>query len=55
MELKDAIHTALLTLHEGFEGEMAAPNTEVRIVSTKDHVFPLLSPAQVQDYLDEAT
>jgi 20S proteasome subunit alpha 2 len=54
-ELKDAIHTALLTLCEGFEGEMAAPNTEVRIVSTKDRVFPLLPPAQVQDYLDEAT
>ncbi len=55
MELEDAIHTALLTLREGFEGEMTARNIEVGIVSTKDRVFRLLTPEQVQDYLDEAT
>jgi 20S proteasome subunit alpha 2 len=54
MELEDAIHTALLTLREGFEGEMNASNIEVGIVSKKDGQFTVLSPAQIQDYLDEA-
>lgn len=54
MELEDAIHTALLTLREGFDGEMTAHNIEVGIVSKKDRKFRLLTPEQVQDYLDEA-
>lgn len=58
MELEDAIHTALLTLREGFEGEMNSKNIEVGIVKTgkvKDAgEFKLLSPEQIQDYLDEA-
>lgn len=29
MELEDAIHTALLTLKEGFEGEMTADTVEI--------------------------
>jgi 20S proteasome subunit alpha 2 len=52
MELEDAIHTALLTLREGFEGEMNANNIEVGVV--RDAVFTVLTPAQIQDYLDEA-
>lgn len=54
MELEDAIHTALLTLREGFEGEMNANNIEVGIVNKTDGEFKLLTPAQIQDYLDEA-
>lgn len=53
MELEDAIHTALLTLREGFEGEMKSDNIQVGIVR-KDGKFTVLTPAQVQDYLDEA-
>jgi 20S proteasome subunit alpha 2 len=53
MELDDAIHTALLTLREGFEGEMNANNIEVGLVR-KDGQFTVLSPTQIQDYLDEA-
>jgi len=53
MELEDAIHTALLTLREGFEGEMTGSNIEVGIVG-KDRKFRLLTPEQIQDYLDEA-
>jgi 20S proteasome subunit alpha 2 len=53
MELEDAIHTALLTLREGFEGEMTSNNIEVGIVRT-DGKFTVLTPAQIQDYLDEA-
>jgi 20S proteasome subunit alpha 2 len=53
MELEDAIHTALLTLREGFEGEMTAHNIEVGIVR-KGGKFEVLTPSQIQDYLDEA-
>lgn len=54
MELEDAIHTALLTLREGFEGEMTGHNIEVGVVSKSDGKFRLLTPEQIQDYLDEA-
>ena len=32
MELEDAIHTALLTLKEGFEGEMTQDTVEIGII-----------------------
>jgi len=54
MELEDAIHTALLTLREGFEGEMTANNIQVGVVSQRDGKFSILTPEQIQDYLDEA-
>jgi len=53
MELEDAIHTALLTLREGFEGEITKDNVEIGIVGA-DRQFRILTPADVQDYLDEA-
>jgi 20S proteasome subunit alpha 2 len=52
MELEDAIHTALLTLREGFEGEMNSENIEVGVV--RNGKFSILTPEQIQDYLDEA-
>ncbi len=36
MELEDAIHTALLTLKDGFEGQISADNIEVRL--TQHHL-----------------
>ena len=56
MELEDAVHTALLTLREGFEGEMTCDNIEVGVICTDDDKpkFVLLTPEQIQDYLDEA-
>lgn len=53
MELEDAIHTALLTLREGFEGEMTKDNIEVGIVGA-DRKFRVLTPSEVADYLQEA-
>jgi len=53
MELEDAIHTALLTMREGFEGEMDENNIELAIVG-EDRKFRILTPAEVRDYLDEA-
>lgn len=53
MELDDAVHTALLTLREGFEGEMTAANIEVAVVGS-DGKFKVLTEAEVADYLAEA-
>merc|ERR1719498_320817 len=53
MELDDAIHTALLTMREGFEGEMNEHNIELGVVGP-DRVFKILTPAEIRDYLDEA-
>ena len=55
MELDDAIHTAILTLREGFEGEITKDNIEIGVISTKDRRFRVLSPGEVQDYLDETS
>lgn len=53
MELEDAVHTSLLTLREGFEGEMTANNIELAVVGP-DRKFRVLTPAEVADYLAEA-
>jgi len=52
LELEDAIHTAILTLKEGFEGAMNETNIEIGIVG-EDRVFRVLTPAEVKDYLSE--
>ncbi|CAI5462655.1 unnamed protein product [Closterium sp. Yama58-4] len=52
MELEDAIHTAILTLKEGFEGQIAGDNIEIGIVGS-DKKFRVLTPAEVNDYLAE--
>ncbi|CUG08570.1 proteasome alpha 2 subunit, putative [Bodo saltans] len=51
VELEDAVHTALLTLKEGFDGKMSSNNTEVgRVI---DGRFEVLTAAQLTDYLDQ--
>lgn len=52
LELEDAIHTCLLTLKEGFEGEMSETNIELATV-TEDGVVKILSEEEIQDYLEE--
>jgi 20S proteasome subunit alpha 2 len=52
MELEDAIHTAILTLKEGFEGQISGKNIEIGIIDEK-RVFKVLTPAEVDDYLAE--
>ena len=39
MELEDAIHTALLTLKEGFEGEMTQDTVEIGTCSCRRSLF----------------
>jgi 20S proteasome subunit alpha 2 len=53
MELDDAVHVALLTLRESYEGEMTANNIEVAVVFSNP-VFRILKPEEVRDYLEEA-
>jgi 20S proteasome subunit alpha 2 len=52
MELDDAVHTAILTLKEGFDGQMTSENIELGIAA-EDGTFRVLSPAEVKDYLGE--
>ena len=40
--MEDAIHTAILTLKEGFEGTMTEYNIEIGIVTTDDPTFLVL-------------
>jgi hypothetical protein len=51
MELEDAVHTAILTLKEGFDGKMTNENIEIAIASTATRSFTILTPQQVDDYL----
>jgi len=55
IRLDDAIHTAILTLKEGFEGEMTEKNIELGVVQEVDgkKVFRVLTPEEVKDYLNE--
>lgn len=54
MELEDAIQTALLTLKDGFEGQLTEKNIEIGVISTSDNTFRVLSTAEVRDYIKEA-
>eukprot|EP00310_Coccolithus_braarudii_P010554 CAMPEP_0183367594 /NCGR_PEP_ID=MMETSP0164_2-20130417/93014_1 /TAXON_ID=221442 /ORGANISM="Coccolithus pelagicus ssp braarudi, Strain PLY182g" /LENGTH=236 /DNA_ID=CAMNT_0025543549 /DNA_START=16 /DNA_END=726 /DNA_ORIENTATION=- len=51
-ELEDAIHIALLTLKEGFDGQIDETNIEIGIVD-ESRKFRILSGAEVKDYLKE--
>ena len=52
MEIEDAIHTAILTLKDGFEGAMTEHDIEIGIVTKDNPTFRILTPAQVKEYLD---
>lgn len=49
LELEDAVHTAILTLKEGFEGQMTGDNIEIGICNEKG--FKRLTPEEIRDYL----
>jgi len=53
MELDDAIHTAILTLKEGFEGEINEKNIEIGIISAEDKKFRVLDENELRDYINE--
>lgn len=49
LEIEDAVHTAILTLKEGFDGQMTEDNIEVGIANVDG--FRRLDPTEVKDYL----
>ncbi|XP_026472677.1 proteasome subunit alpha type-2-like [Ctenocephalides felis] len=49
LELDDAVHTAILTLKEGFEGKMTEENIEIGI--SNENGFMRLDASTVKDYL----
>lgn len=49
LELEDAVHTAILTLKESFEGQMTGHNIEIGLASEQG--FKRLSPEEIEDYL----
>ncbi|KAJ2781327.1 Proteasome subunit alpha type-2 [Coemansia javaensis] len=60
MELEDAVHTAILTLKEGIEGQMTEESIDIGVISTlpaaqsdgkAQPTFKRLSPAEIRDYL----
>lgn len=52
LELEDAIHIAILTLKDCFEGELTNKNIEIGIVG-KSKKFEILTPDIIADYLSE--
>lgn len=55
LDIEDAIHTAILTLKDSYEGEMTAKNIEIGVIRTNDpnKEFKILSVSQIDDYLRE--
>eukprot|EP00696_Hemimastix_kukwesjijk_P016613 gnl/Hemi2/5090_TR1774_c0_g1_i1.p1 gnl/Hemi2/5090_TR1774_c0_g1~~gnl/Hemi2/5090_TR1774_c0_g1_i1.p1 ORF type:complete len:261 (+),score=102.74 gnl/Hemi2/5090_TR1774_c0_g1_i1:73-783(+) len=53
MDLEEAIHTAILTIKEGFDGQITPDNIEIGVISSDKRTFHLLTPAQIKDYLAE--
>jgi 20S proteasome subunit alpha 2 len=56
LDIEDAIHTAILTLKDTFEGELTEKNIELGIIRESDpeKSFKVLSQQEVKDYLREA-
>ena len=55
LDIEDAIHTAILTLKDSYEGEMGAKNIEIGVIRTADpeKEFKILTTAEIQDYIRE--
>jgi 20S proteasome subunit alpha 2 len=51
LELEDAVHLALLALKESFEGSLSSKTVEVGLVSSSTGSFKKLTPAEIDDYL----
>lgn len=49
LELEDAVHAAILTLKESFEGQMTENNIEIAVCNEKG--FRVLQPSEIKDYL----
>ena len=55
LDIEDAIHTAILTLKDSFEGELTDKNIEIGVIRTSDpkKEFKVLTASEIRDYLRE--
>ena len=55
LDIEDAIHTAILTLKDSFEGELTDKNIEIGVIRTADpnKEFKVLTQSEIKDYLRE--
>ena len=55
LDIEDAIHTAILTLKDSFEGELTERNIEIGVIRDSDpnKAFKVLSQSEIKDYLRE--
>ena len=55
MDIGDAIHTAIKTLKDSFEGELTEKNIEIGVIKTADEnkEFKVLSQSEIKDLLRE--
>ncbi len=55
LDIEDAIHTAILTLKDSFEGELTDKNIEIGVIRASDpnKEFKILTASEIKDYLRE--
>ena len=55
MDIGDAVHTAIKTLKDSFEGELTEKNIEIGVIKTADEnkEFKILSQSEIKDLLRE--
>ena len=55
LDIEEAIHTAILTLKDSFEGELTEKNIEIGVIRDSDpnKAFKILSQGEIKDYLRE--
>ena len=55
LDIEEAIHTAILTLKDSFEGELTEKNIEIGVIRDSDpnKAFKILTQNEIKDYLRE--
>ena len=55
LDIEDAIHTAILTLKDSFEGELTEKCIEIGVIRESDpkKQFKILTQSEIKDYLRE--
>ena len=55
LDIEDAIHTAILTLKDSFEGELTEKNIEIGVIRESDpnKALKILTQNEIKDYLRE--
>ena len=55
LDIEEAIHTAILTLKDSFEGELTEKNIEIGVIRDSDpnKAFKKLTQSEIKDYLRE--